>query len=53
MEHAVCIMAHKNVEQLNILIEILDHERIDIYLHIDTKSNIVLDYWNSMVLYSN
>jgi len=40
-KHAVCIMAHKNVEQLNILIEILDHERIDIYLHIDAKSNIV------------
>ena len=38
--HAVCIMAHKNVEQLNILLQLLDHPKIDIYLHLDSKSSI-------------
>lgn len=38
--HAVCIMAHKNVEQLNILLHLLDHSQIDIYIHLDSKSCI-------------
>ena len=29
--HAVCIMAHKNAEQLNVLLHLLDHPQIDIY----------------------
>lgn len=38
--HAVCIMAHKNAEQLNILLHLLDHSQIDIYIHLDSKSCI-------------
>lgn len=40
-KHAFCIMAHKDVEQINILLHILDHLKVDIYLHIDLKSSIV------------
>lgn len=38
--HAVCIMAHKNAEQLNVLLHLLDHPRINIYIHLDSKSCI-------------
>lgn len=38
--HAVCIMAHKNAEQLNVLLHLLDHPQIDIYMHLDSKSSI-------------
>ena len=33
-------MAHKNIEQLEILLQLLDHPLIDIYLHLDSKSSI-------------
>lgn len=39
-KHAFCIIAHKDVEQINILLHILVHLKIDIYLHIDLKSSI-------------
>lgn len=39
-KHAVCIMAHKNAEQLNVLLHLLDHSQIDIYMHLDSKSSI-------------
>ncbi len=39
-KQAFCIMAHKNPEQLNLLISLLDYSMSDIYLHIDKKSNI-------------
>lgn len=39
-KQAVCIMAHKNIEQLEILLQLLDHPLIDIYLHLDSKSSI-------------
>lgn len=38
--HTVCIMAHKNAEQLNVLLHLLDHPQIDIYMHLDSKSSI-------------
>ena len=39
-KHAYLIIAHKNVEQLNYLISLLDDERNDIYIHLDKKSSI-------------
>ena len=38
MKHAYLIMAHTNIEQLKILIDCLDDERNDIYIHIDKKT---------------
>lgn len=38
MKHAFLIMAHKNFDQLDELLRLLDHERIDIFLHVDKKS---------------
>lgn len=40
-KHTICIIAHKDVCQINNLIILLDHPRIDIFLHIDKKSSIV------------
>ena len=40
-KHAFCIMAHKDVLQINFLLHILDNLKVDIYLHIDLKSSIV------------
>lgn len=34
-------MAHKNVEQINTLLSLLDHPLIDIFLHLDFKSSIM------------
>ena len=39
MKHAYLIMAHQNTTVLQILIQLLDDERNDIYIHIDQKSN--------------
>ena len=38
--HAYLILAHKNWNQLIKLVELLDDERNDIYIHIDKKSQI-------------
>ena len=37
-KHAYLIMCHTNFHQLNILLELLDDERNDIYLHVDKKA---------------
>lgn len=37
-KHAYCILTHGNWAQLQILIDCLDDERNDIYLHVDKKS---------------
>lgn len=42
-KHAYLIMAHGLVNQLCKLILALDHERNDIYIHFDRKSNMDLD----------
>lgn len=36
-KHAICILAHKNWEQLDDLIGVLDSQYSDVYLHIDEK----------------
>lgn len=38
MKHAYLIMAHKNWAQLRLLLDMLDDQRNEIYLHIDAKS---------------
>ncbi len=38
--HAFLIMAHKNPEQLKTLLSLLDHPRVDLYVHLDKKSRI-------------
>lgn len=35
--HAYLIICHNNFEQLCLLLELLDHERNDIYIHVDKK----------------
>lgn len=40
MRHAYLIMAHNEPKILRTLIRLLDYEDIDIYLHIDSKSDI-------------
>ena len=37
-KHAYCIMAHGNWKQLQLLLDIIDDRRNDIYLHVDAKS---------------
>ena len=37
-KHAYLILAHKNFGQLRRLIELLDHPRNDIYVHVDAKA---------------
>ena len=37
IKHAYLIMAHKNEEQLALLLRMIDHEQNDIYLHLDKK----------------
>lgn len=37
-KHAYLILAHKNFNQLHKLIELLDDERNDIYVHVDAKA---------------
>ncbi len=36
-KHAYCIIAHNNFNQLQILIDMLDDARNDIFVHIDKK----------------
>ena len=38
MKHAFLILAHKNYNQLNTLIHLLDNKRSDIFLHVDKRS---------------
>ena len=41
MRHAFLIIAHNNWEQFKKLVQLLDAENHDIYIHIDKKSNIM------------
>lgn len=38
--HAFLIMAHKNPRQLKTLLSLLDHPRVDLYVHLDKKSPV-------------
>lgn len=40
-KHAYLVLAHNNIEQLRKLIRALDYELNDIYLHIDSKSDLL------------
>ncbi len=40
-KHAYLIIAHNNVETLKKIVELLDYELNDIYIHIDKKSDIL------------
>lgn len=52
-KHAYLILAHGLVNQLHKLIKTLDHERNDIYLHIDKKSTMDLKGIQEVCLKSN
>ena len=39
-KHAYMIAVHKYPEQIRILLELLDHEQNDLYIHIDSKSSV-------------
>lgn len=45
MKHAYLIMAHNEWEVLNTLLQLLDDERNDIYLHIDRKVKVLPDLY--------
>lgn len=40
MKMAIAMQCHANSEQINKIIEFFDDDDIDIYIHIDKKSNI-------------
>ena len=43
MKFAYLIMAHDSLEQLQLLLEALDYEENDIYLHVDRKSRLAIE----------
>lgn len=50
MRNAYLIMAHHNFDQLGLLLQLLDHEDNDIYVHIDLKAgNVDLDSLHACV----
>lgn len=54
MKHAYLIIAHNNFYILEKLINLIDDERNDIYIHIDKKvKNFDFNYYKSIVKYSN
>lgn len=40
MKQAVLIQCHKNPRQINMLLDALDNTNLDIYIHVDRKSDI-------------
>lgn len=52
-KHAYLIMAHNNFEQLNKLLQLLDYEENDIYVHIDKKSKLDKEYLLKHIKKSN
>ena len=47
-KHAYCIMAHGNWKQLQMLVNVIDDGRNDIYLHIDAKSLNDFNKWGGV-----
>lgn len=41
MRIAILLLCHKNPNQINLFIEQMQHESIDIFIHVDKKSNII------------
>lgn len=52
-KHAYLIIAHNNALQLKLLLELLDHPRTDIYIHIDEKSMNDFSFVAKDINYSN
>ncbi len=52
LSHAYLIMAHNNIYILNTIIEMLDFDNNDIYIHIDKKSKIDLNKINTNTNFS-
>ena len=48
-KHAYCILAHGNWKQLQLLVNVLDDERNDIFLHIDKKALGSFEIWGGKV----
>ena len=44
--HAYLIMAHKNLEQIKKLLKLLDYSQNDIYIHIDTKADDSIKFFD-------
>ena len=40
MKQAILVQCHKKPEQVNLLLNALDDPDLDIYIHIDKKSNM-------------
>lgn len=50
MKHAYLIMAHNQFHILEVLLNLIDDERNDIFLHIDKKvSNFDFDYFKTIL----
>ena len=41
MKQAILIQCHKKPEQINLLLDALDDPSIDIFIHVDRKSDII------------
>lgn len=41
MKIAVAMLCHKNIEQINALLRVMEHDDITFYVHVDKKSNII------------
>lgn len=41
MKIAILLLCHKNPKQINLFIEYMQHEAIDIFIHVDKKSGII------------
>lgn len=53
-KHAYLILAHKNFGQLQRMIELLDHPRNDIYVHVDAKAkDFNPDEWKGITSHSS
>lgn len=44
--HAYLIMAHKNIQQLKILLKLLDYKENDIFIHIDATADDEMKNYN-------
>lgn len=49
MKIAILILCHKNPKQINLLLDKLNHQDIDCYIHIDKKA----DFANKITKRSN
>jgi len=47
LKEAILIQCHKNPEQVNMLINALDHPNVDVYVHVDKKSDIIKEIKNT------